>query len=236
MIRIAIVEDDNNYIDELKQLLNRYEKESNHKLLITIFKDGEDIAINYHPDFDIILMDIEMRFMDGMTAATKIREQDSEVVLIFITNMPQYVMEGYKVDALDYVLKPLTYFALSQRIDRALTRMKNRVYNFITISLPNGVQKIETNNIYFIEMQNHDAIFHTTKGIYTMRESLRTIERKLEKEPFFRCHKSFLVNLAYVESIKGSDIHINNQIIQVSRGRKKEFIDALNNYFNAVSK
>ena len=159
MIRIAIVEDDKNYIHTLKKLLDQYEEDSGHKLLLTIFEDGEDIAVNYKAEYDIILMDIEMRFMDGMTAATKIREKDHEVVLIFITNMPQYVMEGYKVDALDYVLKPLTYFALSQRIDRAISRMKKRTSKFITLTLPNGLQKVDINHISYIEVQNHDVIF-----------------------------------------------------------------------------
>ena len=143
MIRIAIVEDNKNYIDKLKSLLFKYESDSGQKLMITVFEDGEDIAIDYKPEFDIILMDIEMHFMDGMTAATKIREKDSEVILIFITNMPQYVMDGYKVDALDYVLKPMNYFEFSQRIDRAIRRINKHNRNYITISLSNGLQKIE---------------------------------------------------------------------------------------------
>ncbi len=236
MIRIAIVEDDKNYISELKKMLAQYEKESGRKLIVTVFDDGEDIAIDYKAEYDIILMDIEMRFMDGMTAATKIREKDNEVILIFITNMPQYVMEGYKVDALDYVLKPLTYFSLSQRIDRALIRMKKRLTKYITIPIHNGIQKIDVNKIYFIEMHNHDAIFHTENGEYVLRESLRILEKLLEKESFYRCHKSFMVNLAYVDSIQGCDIYIKDQIIQVSRSKKKDFIDALNNYLNEVSK
>ena len=236
MIRIAIVEDDKNYIIELKNLLSKYEQESNQKLIITVFEDGEDIVTDYKADYDIILMDIEMHFMDGMTAATKIREKDSEVVLIFITNMPQYVMEGYKVDALDYVLKPLSYFALSQRIVRAIGRMKNRSISYISVMISNGVQKIDISKIYYIEVQNHDVIFHTVNGIYTTKLSLRVLEKRLENESFFRCHKSFIVNLAYVDSIQNNDININNQIVQVSRGRKKEFVDALNNYFNEVSK
>lgn len=236
MIRIAIVEDDKNYIEELKKLLTRYEAESGRKLMISVFDDGEDIAIGYKAEYDIILMDIEMRFMDGMSAATIIREKDSEVVLIFITNMPQYVMEGYKVEALDYVLKPLSYFALSQRIDRAISRMNNRTNKYISIPIHNGIQKIDVNKICFIEMQNHDAIIHTTSGIFVMKESLRMLEKTLEKESFFRCHKSFMVNLSYVDSIQSNDIHVKDQVIQVSRSRRKEFIDALNNYLNEVSK
>ena len=141
MIRIAVVEDDKNYIEVLRDFLKQYETDSNQKIKVTVFSDGEDIVDGYNADYDIILMDIEMMFMDGMTAAGKIREMDNEVVIIFITNMPQYVMEGYKVDALDYVLKPLSYFALSQRIERALSRMRCRSKRYITISLKGGCRR-----------------------------------------------------------------------------------------------
>lgn len=126
MIRIAVVEDDKGYAEKLRKYLDRYQKESGKKLKIEYFEDGEDIAIDYKCNFDIILMDIEMQFMNGMTAAEKIRELDDEVVIIFITNTPQYAMKGYTVDALDYVLKPLAYFAFSQKIERALTRLERR--------------------------------------------------------------------------------------------------------------
>jgi DNA-binding LytR/AlgR family response regulator len=174
--------------------------------------------------------------MDGMTAAEKIREKDSEVIIIFITNMPQYVMEGYKVDALDYVLKPLTYFALSQRIDRALSRVQNRRRKYMTISLRSGMKKLDISRICYIELQDHDAIFHTLDGTYITKESLKNLENTLKDELFFRCHKCFMVNLQYVDGIQDNDIYIGDNVIQVSRGRKKDFLDALNDYMNEVSK
>lgn len=138
MIHVALVEDDRNYAESLTEHLRHYEADSGEKIKITVFEDGEDIATDYKAEYDIILMDIEMRFMDGMTAAEKIREHDSEVVIIFITNMPQYAIKGYLVDALDYVLKPVSYFAFSQRIDRALVRMKKRDRKYLTIAVKGG--------------------------------------------------------------------------------------------------
>lgn len=126
MLRIAVVEDDKTYAAQLKEYLVRYGTEKNQKISVALFPDGEDIVTDYSAEFDIILMDVEMTFMDGMTTAERIHEKDNEVVIIFITNMPQYAIQGYKVDALDYVLKPISYFAFSQRIDRALTRVKKK--------------------------------------------------------------------------------------------------------------
>lgn len=138
MLRIAVVEDDKTYAARLKEYLVRYGTERNQKISVALFPDGEDIVTDYSAEFDIILMDVEMTFMDGMTAAEKIREKDNEVVIIFITNMPQYAIQGYKVDALDYVLKPISYFAFSQRIDRALTRVKKKEVTYITVAQKGG--------------------------------------------------------------------------------------------------
>ena len=236
MIQIALVEDDNHYTEVLKDYLKQYEKEIGQKLKITVFPDGEDIVFGYKGDYDIILMDIEMTFMDGMTAAGKIREKDSEVVIIFITNMPQYVMEGYKVDALDYVLKPVTYFALSQRIDRALARLKRRSKRYLTIALKGGMQKLDISRIKYIEVQDHDSIIYTLDGIFTAKETLKNLESAIKSDSFFRCNKCYLVNLEYVDGIQNFDVVLGEDLIQVSRARKKEFLDALNNYVNEVSK
>ena len=201
MIRVALVEDDPNYRTELTEYLRRYEQESGEKFRITVFTDGDEIAENYKADYDIILMDIEMTFMDGMTAAERIRDVDSEVVIIFITNMPQYVMKGYKVDALDYVLKPITYFAFTQRIERAMDRMRRRTSRFITIAIRGGMQKLDISRITYVEVRDHDLIFHTVNGDILSKGSMKELEEELEPEHFFRCNKCYLINLEYVESV-----------------------------------
>lgn len=236
MIRIAVVEDDKGYAEKLQKYLDRYQKESGKKLKIEYFEDGEDIAVEYKCNFDIILMDIEMQFMNGMTAAEKIREMDAEVVIIFITNTPQYAMKGYTVDALDYVLKPLAYFAFSQKIDRALNRLERRKKKYLSISIKGGMKKVEVAGIYYVEVRDHDLIYHTTTGDFETKGSMKDVEVSLEQENFFRCNKCYLVNLEHVDGISGSDLIVGNDIIQVSRSRKKELLNRLNDYMNEVSK
>lgn len=116
MIRIAVVEDEELYAEQLQNYISKYAEERKKQIKVTWFQDGEDIVSGYKGEYDIILLDIQMRFMDGMTAAEKIRELDSEVVLMFITNMIQYAVRGYEVDAMDYVVKPVEYFAFSQKL------------------------------------------------------------------------------------------------------------------------
>ena len=166
MIKIAIVEDEAMYAKQLEEFLHQYEAENHEAFDITIYSDGDQIVNKYKSQFDIILMDVEMKFMDGMSAAEEIRKMDSEVVIIFITNMAQYAIRGYAVDALDYVLKPVSYFAFSQRLNRAIERMKKREEKVIMVNIKGGMVRINIANIYYIESQGHTLILHTILGDY----------------------------------------------------------------------
>ena len=236
MIRIALVEDDAGYRKQLTEYLERYEKESGESFHISAFADGDEIVEGYKAVYDIILMDIEMQFMDGMTAAEHIRQLDQEVVIIFITNMPQYVMKGYTVDALDYVLKPISYYAFSQRIDRALARMKRRSRKYVTVPIKGGLRKLDVSELTFIEVQDHDLIYHTVKESFAAKGALSDMENMLAGMHFFRCNKCYLVNLEYVEAVQNNDVSVAGTWIQVSRPKKKALLDALNDYMNEVSK
>lgn len=237
MIHIAIVEDDTLYAQKLESYLTQYGREHSEKLKISMFKDGEDIAENYEAVYDIILMDIKMTFMDGMKAAEKIRMLDKEVVIIFITNMPQYAIQGYTVEALDYVLKPVSYFALSQRLERAISRMKQRAdKKYIIISVKGGSRKLDVNQIMYVEVWDHNLIFHMADETIETNGSMRELEGSLAGAQFFRCNKSYLINLEYVEGVQNNDICIGGNMIRVSRLKKKTLMDELNNYINEVSK
>ncbi|MCD7754034.1 MAG: LytTR family DNA-binding domain-containing protein [Clostridiales bacterium] len=236
MIRIAVVEDDPIYTAQLKDYLERYEKSAGEKLLVTCFSDGDEIAVGYKAEYDIILLDIEMGFMDGMTAAEEIRKLDTEVVIIFITNMPQYAIKGYAVDALDYVLKPISYYAFSQRIDRAVARMQRRSRRYLYVGGKNGVQKLELSRICYVEVDGHKLTYHTLDGDVTSTGAMKDVEDSVDKKMFFRCNKGYLVNLERVDAIRGDNAVVNGVEVQISRSKKKAFLDALNDYINEVGK
>lgn len=112
MIRIAIAEDDPQCFAQLERYIGEYGRETGRAFQVTRYDNGEDLVERYKPEFDLILMDVEMPFMDGMTAAGYVREKDPEVVIVFVTNLAQYAIQGYSVNALDYILKPLELFLL----------------------------------------------------------------------------------------------------------------------------
>lgn len=227
MIQIAVVEDEEIYVKQLTEYIRKYQTERGRLIKVTVFGDGEDITENYSGGFDIILMDIQMQFMDGMTAAEKIRQMDQKVIIMFITNMIQYAVRGYEVDAMDYVVKPVEYFSFSQKLDKAIGRIRSEAKEFLMITIGEGIVKTDIADIYFIEGQGHNAVFHTLRGDYSSRVTLKELEEKLIVHNFFRCAKGYLVNMNHVEGIIGSDCVIHSVHIPVSRTRKKEFMNKL---------
>lgn len=237
MIKIAIVEDDLTYARQLKEYLQKYASEYSEQFEISEYLDGDAIVEGYHSQFDIILMDVEMRFMNGMTAAEEIRKTDNEVVIIFITNMPQYAIRGYAVQAFDYILKPVSYFAFSQRLVRAISRMKKREQKSLIIPIKGGGVRIDVSSVYYIESQGHDIIYHTSSGEYVSSGTMKELETTLASLHFFRGSKWYLINLQQVDGFENSTATLKNgKKIPLSRSRKKEFMEALAKYWTEVMK
>lgn len=227
VISIAIVEDEETYVRQLEEYIGRYQKERDKVIRVTVFQDGEDILEEYRGEFDIILMDIQMRFMDGMTAAEKIRALDHEVVIMFITNMIQYAIRGYAVDAVDYVLKPVEYFAFSQKLDKAIGRIKHQEQASVSITTENGIRKLAVSDIYYIESQGHNAVYRTAKGEFLSRITMKELENAMCGHGFYRCGKGYLVNMSRVDGVSGGDCIVCGERIPISRAKKKEFMELL---------
>ena len=236
MIKIAIVEDEVLYAQQLQDFLHQYEKENGELFDITVYTDGDQIVHKYQSQYDLILMDVEMKFMDGMSAAEEIRKMDTEVVIIFITNMAQYAIRGYAVDALDYVLKPVSYFAFSQRLNRAIGRMKKREQKVIMVNIKGGAVRVNIANIYYIESQGHTLILHTILGDYETNGTMKEMEEKLKGMNFCRGNKGYLINLQHVDGIQDGCAMVKGEQLVLSRARKKEFMEELTKYWGEVIK
>ena len=234
MVRIAIVEDDPVFIEQLRKYLQQYGQENGICFQITTYTDGDEIVEKYKAEFDIILMDIQMEFMDGMSAAEEIRKVDEEVTIIFITNMPQFAIRGYRVSAMDYIVKPIGYYAFSQSIARALRHLHARPDKYLVIGVRSGRVKLAVSDIRYIEVFDHDLVFHTTRGNLETKGSMNAVEQELEGQPFFKCNKGCLVNLRFVDAVMGNDIQLGEDRLQVSRSRKKGLMDALNDYMESL--
>lgn len=236
MLHIAIAEDDPSYVRQLQEYLERYSRESGEPIETTVFTDGDELVEGYRAQFDLILLDVEMPFLDGMTAAEEIRRRDTEVVIIFITNMPQYAIKGYAVDALDYVLKPVSYFAFTQRLERAIARMKRREQKFIMIPVKGGSQKVDVSRLYYVESQGHTLLYHTASGVYASTGTMKEVEARLGVLHFCRGNNGYLINLEHVDGVQDGFALVHGERLQLSRPRRAAFLEALTNYLGEVVK
>lgn len=230
MIRIAIVDDENKNRETLNDFANKYQEEYNENLKITTFPDGSDIVEDYKADYDIIFLDIKMHFMDGMRAAELIRQVDADVIIIFVSNMAQYAIKGYAVQAMNFLLKPVSYFAFSQELHKAVTQIKERKKAYLVIRVNSGMVRLNVDEIQYVESKKHHIIVHTKKDSYSTREAMKNVEQILAQYKFIRCNNSYLINLRYVEGIIQNNVLVGGDELQISRPRKKIFMEALADY------
>jgi len=232
MLRIAVVEDEDLYADTILSYIERFKKEQNLEIKVKRFTDGDEITEKYQADYDIILMDIQMQFMNGMAAAEEIRKVDEDVVLMFITNMTQYAIKGYEVNATDYIVKPIEYFPFSTKLQRAISRVKKKENVYITIAEGAGKRKVDLDSLLYVESMGHNLLYHL-KGKTKPLESrgvMKELQEALEPHGFFRCGKGFLVNLKHVDGVKSGYALIDGEQIPVGRAIRQDFMDALAEY------
>ena len=236
-MKIAIAEDELHTRKEIRKLLERYAAENGVSFQIAEFSDGDGITEKYSGDYDLILMDVEMPFVDGMTAAEEIRKMDQEVTIIFITNAPQYAIKGYKVGALDYILKPVNYYAFSESIRRALgkIRVRRSEESFIRIPVKGGARKVDVSSIDYVEVIDHDLFYHKGAEVIETRGTMREAESELEPYHFFKCNKGCLINLAKVRGYQRNDVIVGSHTLQVSRSRRKPLQEAIHAYLDGMT-
>ena len=235
MYRIAIVEDDRNFVEELKNYLEQYALEEGQTFEILTFYDGAEILENYTPDYDLILLDIEMPKVNGMDAAEQIREMDENVVLMFITNMAQYAIRGYSVGALDFVMKPITYYTFSMKIKRALKRVQKKELPSVLLNVSDGVKKLEVRQIYYVEVQNRQLYYYTDEGAFVVRASLQSAEELLPSRVFAKCNHWYLVNLMHVTEVRKNTAMVGPYELEISRRNRTGFLKALTEFMGGNS-
>ncbi len=230
-MRIAIVEDDATVQQQLTAYIGKFYEEDSTRFKLSVFSDGDEILENFRADYDLILLDIQMKRLNGLETAEKIRQLDKNVYLVFVTNLANYAIKGYSVQAFDFILKPINYMMLKQLLQRVDKLVSTRQQHYLTLPTDLGLTRIDVNHIYYVETEAHFLIIKTDQGEYRMRDTMKNMEAVLEKYGFFRCNNCYLVSLNHVERVDGSTLYVNGEELVISRPRYKAFMETLTKFW-----
>ena len=233
MISIAICDDSNYFIQEFKNYIEQFKKEKNINLVAECFSSGEEVLQTYCHQFNIIFLDIKMKVINGIEVAKAIRKIDTEVIIVFVTSVFDYISVGYALDASNYMMKPIQYCSFCQEMDRLLVKCKRQTDGFVIVENDLGNYKLYFNNIKYLETYKHNILFQLDDNTSVMcYDTMKVMEQKLGKYFFSRCHSSYLVNLRYVNNYSSYEITLKTgEKIPVSQKKKAAFMKELANYF-----
>lgn len=230
MIRIAILEDDPADLLQLEQCLRRYEQEQQEHFSIDSFSHPSAFLDQFKSNYDLVFLDIQLPMVNGMEVARQLRASDDVFTLIFITNLEQYAVEGYSVDALDFVVKPINYCRFSSMLRKALRKISRQQEKEFVLRSSGNLVRLHLSQIYYVEIRDHLLIYYTELGNFTVWGKMAEVERQLAEHDFARCSTSYLVNLHHVSSLSGNDVVVAGTKLPVSQRRRKSFYACVTSY------
>lgn len=232
MIHIAICDDEKEFITHLTELLERYAGETGEEMKVSVYYDGLELIEKYDTTIDLIFLDIQMRLVDGLRTAERIRQMDEKVGLIFLTTLIQYGLEGYQYHADNYIIKPMKYVRLKAEMDGWLKKHRKDDSPYIVIANDTGKYKVFLKSLRYVETFNRNLLFHAEGENLICYKSMKEMERELAERGFVRCHTSYLVNLYYVKGVKKLEMElITGEMLPVSQPKRKEVMERLAEYW-----
>jgi DNA-binding LytR/AlgR family response regulator len=218
---VAIVDDVLQDREYIAGLVYQWAQEKGHTVILKTFPSSEAFlfAREESKKTEMLLLDIEMGAMNGVELAKELRQvqKDTMLQLVFITGFPDFIAEGYEVDALHYLIKPVVPAKLFSVLDKAVTNLA-KVEKHLRVTYDRRMDFIPLSKIYYIEAQRQYVLIHAEDGEYRMKTSLAETKGALD-EYFFQCQRSFLVNLRYVAQVKNNCVILKNGIeVPIGRG------------------
>ena len=229
LINTAIVEDDADQSSLLQEYLLAISQEK-YQFHVDIYHSAEEFLSSFSSGkYHLLFQDIQLKRLDGLTCSKRVREQDSEIIIVFITSMPQFAINGYEVDAKDYILKPLIFDSFSKKMDRILPMIKENRSSLITItSYSEGTRIINADDIIFAEVFGHKLIYHTVSEDIEIKGKISEAEQELKPFGFIRCSRNAVLNPKFIEIIHGNTVRMKDYELVISAPRKQEFLKELN--------
>ena len=231
MYHIVLVEDEQAAHDVLAQHLERYAQERGEALDLTWFQTARDFMACTR-SFDLVLLDIQMPGLSGMEAAELLRSYDEATPIIFVTDLAQYAVRGYEVNALDFMVKPVSYSSFAMRMDRAMRCLRQNDTQRLVLDVKGGPLIVPARSLVYVELKGHNLVYHLDDGTQAQqRGSMRQLEETLSSGSFLRVSSGVLINMAHVQTVQGDALLMTDGArLYFSRPRRKEALETLARY------
>jgi len=232
MYRFLIIEDDPAAADKLEQFVTRYLGERGIDAAIDKLSTAfEFIELKQH--YDLVFMDIDLPGINGMEAAAMLRERDHDTLLVFVTDLAKYAVKGYEVDALDFIVKPISYQGIALRMDRVARALEARPSKSIAVSGRQGVSVFPARDLIYAEVRGHYLTFHLSNGqIIEARGSLKACCEQNTLPQFIQISSGYVVNADNVRLIDGQTVKMSNgDDLIMSRPKRRDALASFARYY-----
>lgn len=231
MIKIAICDDEPLMVAEISSYLVSYMEENQiTSYCVTSFSSGRSM-LESGGGFDVVFLDIQMEQPNGMETAKLLRQQGERSLLVFVTVLKEYVFDAFEVEAYDYLIKPLDKGRFKRTMDRILRLLDQRAVKAMIIQRGTACQIVSLDEIVYCEVQGRKIYLHKNDGmVIDFYDRMEELERRVDRR-FFKCHRSYLVNLDYVCGCRTGQVMLpKGEAIPVSRLRERDLTQALLHY------
>lgn len=225
-MRIAICDDDSTQIAVLESYVQTWAQKNDVEINIKKFNSAENFLFEWTAtgQFDLLFLDIKMREMTGIELAEIIRKEDEEVAIVFVTGDESFVFKGYDVDALYYLIKPITEENCAKCLEKVASRLSDNEETSLLINAENKLKRIKYSDLICFESVSHYLEVHTTKEKLRYRKKIGDLEDELKDRPeFVRIHRCSIVNLKHVDSIESNSLFLDDGTeLPISRNRWRD--------------
>ena len=230
MIHIAICDDEKHMSDHIRSMISDFFRKKNQEISLHMFSSGEEL-LSYNGQIDILFLDIQMKDMDGMETARKLRADKFRGFLVFITVLKEMVFQSFEVQAYDYLVKPVDKKQFEKTMERLYASTQNASEDSLLVQKGYEGRIIPKDEIVFCEIIDRKIYLNLASGeVVDYYERIENLETKLDNR-FYRCHRSYLINLKHLKGYKNGTAYMDNgKEIPVSRLRSKEFSSVVLQY------
>lgn len=223
-MKIAIVDDEPLFISQIEECIEMYQQSHSVTFSFSSFTSAEEVLFHLH-EFDVFFLDIQMGGMNGIQLAKTIRKEVGDAQIIFVTNEPNFIFDGYQLQALNYLLKPIQ----REQVFYCLDKLYEGDTKSLIVQVDKVTKHIKLKDILFIESDGHYVEIHADQ-IYRIKQTLDAVKEELD-DNFIQIHRSYIVQIGKIQELNKDNIQVNNEIIPIARGKYKEVYSAFINFF-----